>query len=158
MSTRGRRPGFIMSEEHRYSVYVIGPVYGNGRQRETRRGVTPVKIGYAREPKRRLVSLQIGAYEQFSILFERDLLTAEEAKRIERVVHNKFKDAHIRGEWFNLSASTAAREIDKNIKTPAYVARGLMKLAIGPYIGPEKYSKINEVSLRTMDNNAVCEG
>jgi len=56
-----------------------------------------VKIGKANQPKRRIEEIQVGFPYQLEIF-----LIIEGNEAIEKTLHNKFKNKHIRGEWFIL--------------------------------------------------------
>ena len=57
-----------------------------------------VKIGYSNNPIKRLNDLQISHYETLSII-----ATKRGNREKELHLHKKFKDDHIRGEWFRFS-------------------------------------------------------
>lgn len=58
----------------------------------------PVKIGYALDPRGRLTELQVAHYEPLSILRMWEGGEPEEA-----MLHLRFADLCIRGEWFSFS-------------------------------------------------------
>lgn len=76
-------------------VYVIGPDGG------------PYKIGRASNPEGRLRDLQVGSYETLQIhhLFETD-----DSMALEALMHSRFKEYRIRGEWFTCELSTILGE------------------------------------------------
>lgn len=58
----------------------------------------PVKIGYADDPQRRLVDLQVGNHLRLSLL-----RLFEGGETEERILHIRFADLRLRGEWFSFS-------------------------------------------------------
>lgn len=58
----------------------------------------PVKIGYAADPQSRLYELQVAHYEKLHLLRMWHGHVAEE-----RMLHARFSDQHIRGEWFHFT-------------------------------------------------------
>lgn len=60
----------------------------------------PIKIGYSQNTQGRLASLQTGNHEPLTVLasFEH-----ADAKRIESMLHDKFSEHRIDGEWFRPS-------------------------------------------------------
>lgn len=71
----------------------------------------PVKIGFGKNPRQRLVDIQIGSHLKLELLHEMaaDPVTSE---RIERHVHKALEPHAIRGEWFNVTASVARAAIE----------------------------------------------
>lgn len=59
----------------------------------------PVKIGWASDPHKRLAQLQSGNHEQLRLL-DCDQFPVEDAREIERDLHQTFAAQRIRGEWF----------------------------------------------------------
>lgn len=57
----------------------------------------PVKIGYAKDPIRRLQTLQVAHHEQL-------LLLAVDVTASEGEFHEMFKHLRIRGEWYRIDA------------------------------------------------------
>lgn len=58
----------------------------------------PVKIGHSLDPQARLAALQIAHYERLRII---RLLVGGEAE--ESMLHLRFADQHLRGEWHSFS-------------------------------------------------------
>lgn len=56
---------------------------------------TPVKVGYAKEPRKRLSQLQTGSYTQLHVL---DLVPGSQS--VERDLHKRLAPHSVRGEWF----------------------------------------------------------
>lgn len=59
-----------------------------------------LKIGVARDPLRRLATLQTGSPEPLRLLHTRHCETTRAAKSLERALHRRFEPFHIHGEWF----------------------------------------------------------
>lgn len=73
---------------------------------------TPVKIGTADDPRKRLQLLQIGCPEP--LVLHRTLeFPHYAAEPIERAAHEALKDRHRRGEWFNVSIEDAVSTIER---------------------------------------------
>lgn len=75
-------------------------------------GDSPVKIGWAANPKHRVSMLQIGNHRKLKILHARAFETSETAKRVENHLHTKFSGNCISGEWFAVTGAEAATELD----------------------------------------------
>ena len=129
---------------NRYSIYAIGPSRGK-----------PIKIGYTKNLKLRLIDLQTGSHEELQVWCEIEHLSLDEAKKVEHAVHKSLRDYHIRGEWFDVGVDDAAYEMHRHINTQIYAARALMCFDTTGYIEPEKRRNIGQVALQTMDNNAL---
>jgi hypothetical protein len=80
-------------------VYLIGPDDG------------PLKIGVATSLPKRLVSLQIGCWQTLSVRHS-VTVPADLAYTLERTMHGRFKDRHLRGEWFDIELEEAVRALD----------------------------------------------
>lgn len=74
----------------------------------------PVKVGYTTRINSRLGALQIGSWDELSVI---GLLQAGQVHH-ERRLHWKFRDAHIRGEWF---APVATLIETSTLRTPTEV-------------------------------------
>lgn len=80
-------------------LYVIG---------ESKRG--PVKLGYGDNPEKRARELQIGNPRALYLFHT---VVCSEACDIEAWLHRKFRDRHIRGEWYNISVTQALSAINE---------------------------------------------
>ena len=76
-------------------VYIIGHVI-DGIE------TGPVKIGIADNPWSRVVELQTGNHWELRVVHAFLSPSRLTARTIERACHVRFKDAHLRGEWFDL--------------------------------------------------------
>jgi hypothetical protein len=76
-------------------------------------GGAPRKIGIARDPARRLRTLQTGHPDKLTIEYLLWTPGSGIASRIERAVHKAFKlaGAHRSGEWFNVTAYAASETV-----------------------------------------------
>ncbi|MFD8839818.1 GIY-YIG nuclease family protein [Streptomyces griseofuscus] len=74
------------------------------RDRKTRH----VKIGLSVDPKKRLSSLRTGSPTGMDLLW-----TGPGGRLLERHLHNKFTDRHVRGEWFDFSGINAVEIISQ---------------------------------------------
>lgn len=151
MAERGRKPGFVMSEEQivrdcGYCVYVVGGP----------KGKKPVKIGYAKDMTKRLAALQVGSPVELTVWGDISKLRRHEAQNIEREAHKLLSDRHVRGEWFDISAEEATDAIGRLVNTRVYSARIVLSFDISDYIEPERIVALRGVSLLSMENNAVC--
>lgn len=59
-----------------------------------------VKIGYSDDPQRRLSDLQMGNHSRLEIL-----ATVPGGQDVEQMLHERFADSRIDGEWFDLSGN-----------------------------------------------------
>lgn len=80
-------------------VYLIGPDDG------------PYKIGHCTNISMRLTSLQCGNWQELKVQHSITvpMFTAVSA---ERVMHTRFKDHRIRGEWFDAKLDTLVRQLN----------------------------------------------
>ena len=60
------------------------------------------KIGKTNCLKKRLASLQCGNPQKIEVVFEAKV---KDAQRVEKLVHKKYQEHRIRGEWFDLGGS-----------------------------------------------------
>ena len=81
-------------------VYVIGS------------SANPVKIGIAANLTSRLGALQIGNPDPLVVHYA-VRCPSRLARQIEQTAHEKFKEHHRRGEWFNVDAKTAFVELEQ---------------------------------------------
>lgn len=58
----------------------------------------PIKIGYAFDPRKRMIGLQIAHWEKLLLL---GVIPGSEIQ--EHRLHRAFKEDHLRGEWFRAS-------------------------------------------------------
>ena len=64
-----------------------------------------VKVGYSKNPKTRLKTLQTGSSSDLSLEWYKYCASSDKEARIqERILHRKIKRFKIRGEWFHKSA------------------------------------------------------
>lgn len=68
-------------------VYFVKPKHLGG----------PIKIGYAKDPGKRLADLQVGSFHELEILAA---VESDDAAALERRLHKKLKNFWHRGEWF----------------------------------------------------------
>lgn len=62
-----------------------------------------IKIGYSKNPKKRLSVLQIGSASKLQLMGVIKCKDESHAKSIEKLAHNIFYKQRKRGEWFRLS-------------------------------------------------------
>ena len=60
----------------------------------------PIKIGYAANPEKRMVELQVGCPFTLTLLFKLPVKSEKHAQKVEAWYHDRFHRKHIRGEWF----------------------------------------------------------
>lgn len=70
----------------------------------------PVKIGYSADPQRRLAQLQTGQPEKLH-LYHAEPFTPQRAPLFEKIIHKTIRHHRKKGEWFDISVSTAIGEI-----------------------------------------------
>lgn len=70
-----------------------------------------IKIGVAQNVEKRLKQLQTGSVSELEMVY-RSILCSN-AFEVEKFMHEKFKDKHIRGEWFNLDKTIVINELEK---------------------------------------------
>lgn len=69
----------------------------------------PVKIGFSKEPEKRLRQLQTGHSEPLHLFYKEEVNDA--ARLMEKAVHDTIGYKRARGEWFNVTADDAIAEI-----------------------------------------------
>lgn len=87
-----------MSNNNQTSIYIIGPEGG------------PYKIGYAADPKARLVNLQVGQAVDIKLHYQ-EQTESDKAKVIEKLIHRQLAHKRVRGEWFNVTLDEAIGEV-----------------------------------------------
>lgn len=85
-----------------------------------------IKIGISDKPESRLAQMQTAHAEVLSILWTVSV-SKNNAKFIERSIHNELTSFHVRGEWFNVCPDFARRIAEENraLKQPKKPARSL---------------------------------
>ena len=82
-----------------------------------------VKVGKARDPKRRLASLQTGNPEEIRLIRLYQCPNEEAASQLERVCHEQISKYHYRGEWFK---EACLPEVDKFLAAQKYKQAPIM--------------------------------
>jgi len=72
-----------------------------------------VKIGYSKNPERRVRALDVMPYPVVELEFSKRV---RDAKSVERELHERYSDKQIRGEWFDLT-ETEVEELKKWLTT-----------------------------------------
>jgi hypothetical protein len=85
-----------------YHIYIIAPDSG-----------FPCKIGVAMDTAKRLAALQTSHWEKLYLYERFPILNKGRSYKIERIIHRRLKEHSIRGEWFNLLVSDAAKVINE---------------------------------------------
>ena len=70
-----------------------------------------LKIGVGSDPVKRLKQLQTGSDSELSLVYTSFLCS--NAFSLENDVHNRFKEFHVRGEWFKLSEKEIINYLEK---------------------------------------------
>lgn len=70
----------------------------------------PVKIGYSADPSRRVRQLQTGQANKLVLYYSQDV-SRDEARKIEKMIHETNGYLRGRGEWFNMSVEDAIVEV-----------------------------------------------
>ena len=89
----------------------------------------PVKIGLAHDVMKRVYTLQTAHHATLRLL-----RVFPGGKRVERELHQRFRSAHIRGEWFALSAEDVAAITSVETSEPNAPHRALID-ALGGVAG-----------------------
>ena len=69
-----------------------------------------VKIGFSRDPDKRLKQLQTG-HSAPLVLFHKEEVHDEKVRALERVIHRTLSHKKAIGEWFNLAPQDAVAEV-----------------------------------------------
>jgi hypothetical protein len=69
-----------------------------------------LKLGIAKDPKRRLSALRAASGLDLRLLHSREL--ADDAWKVEGHAHRLLNPNHVRGEWFSITAENAIAAID----------------------------------------------
>lgn len=105
LSKGGKLSGRVLAShlKSRTAVYAIGPQPGR-----------PLKIGFSRRPKGRLVELQICSPEELRFHHVFWLATTADATKLEAECHRFLIEvgSHVRGEWFDLDGPLASKAIN----------------------------------------------
>lgn len=87
-------------------IYVIGPENEQGQ----------MKIGFSKDPKKRLSSLQTGNTEKLKLYYYEEVMD-KRVRLVEKAIHKEIGHKRIKGEWFDLSSSDAILEVKFGIIT-----------------------------------------
>lgn len=79
-------------------IYVIGD------------NASPYKIGFTKDPDKRLRTLQTGNHKKLQIHYK-EMIGENEVKYIEGRIHEELKRKQVSGEWFNVSLDDAISEV-----------------------------------------------
>jgi len=71
---------------------------------------SPYKIGFTKDPEKRLSTLQTGNPKKLTIHYK-EQINENEVKFIEKQIHKELKRKKISGEWFDISLDDAIAEI-----------------------------------------------
>lgn len=69
----------------------------------------PVKIGFAKDVKKRLRELQTGSSEQLYVYYSEEY--KNDIKKLEKLVHKNISRYRIKGEWFSIDVDDAINEL-----------------------------------------------
>lgn len=75
----------------------------------------PVKIGIATDPNRRLSELQTANYELLTLLYRLECNSLTDAQQLETVLHRRYAQQRIRGEWFDSDPINIIEDIEMAI-------------------------------------------
>lgn len=75
----------------------------------------PVKIGIATDPNRRLSELQTANYELLTLLYRLECNSLTDAQQLETVLHRRYAQQRIRGEWFDSDPRNIIEDIEMAI-------------------------------------------
>ena len=70
-----------------------------------------IKIGVGSNPSKRLKQLQTGSDSELELIYQS--YVCSNAFDIENLMHNKFKENHIRGEWYKINPDEVIKELEK---------------------------------------------
>lgn len=91
---------------------------------------TAIKIGFSKNPERRLVQLQTGHQDKLTLAHKEPVLENQE-KYLEKIIHKNINHLRIKGEWFILNVEDAIKEIifakiryENELKEKIYVYDG----------------------------------
>ena len=84
-----------------------------------------IKVGVGTDPVKRLSQLQTGSDSELDLVYTSFLCS--NAFSLESEVHDKFKDCHIRGEWFKVDES----EVIGYLESKRYVLKSDLDLSFG---------------------------
>ena len=71
---------------------------------------SPYKIGFTKDPDKRLKTLQTGNPKKLQIHYK-EMISENEVKYIEKQIHAELKRKQVSGEWFNISLDDAISEV-----------------------------------------------
>ena len=70
-----------------------------------------LKVGVGSDPLKRLKQLQTGSDSELSLVYTSFLCS--NAFSLENDIHNRFKESHVRGEWFKMSEKEVINYLEK---------------------------------------------
>jgi len=79
----------------------------------------PVKIGLARNVEDRCTNLQVGNPRKLVVRLKIGPISPEYAASLEKKLHRRFKDHHLRGEWFSGKVLSRLKRLNLPIKGEA---------------------------------------
>lgn len=71
----------------------------------------PYKIGFSKEPHKRLKSLQTGYPEKLTLHYIKEI-DETQVRQLEKHIHRAIAYKRTKGEWFNISLDDAISEIN----------------------------------------------
>jgi hypothetical protein len=73
---------------------------------------TPIKIGISGDVKSRLAGLQTASPEELIIRYILTCKNQESAYKVERLLHKKYADRRLSGEWFDINPQVVINDIE----------------------------------------------
>lgn len=73
---------------------------------------TAVKVGIANNPQNRLSGLQTSHHEKLTICYTLECPDRQAAQRAEAMIHARYADDRLEGEWFDVDADTIIQDIE----------------------------------------------
>ena len=70
-----------------------------------------IKIGVAHNVEKRIKQLQTGSVSELNLIYRSNICS--NAFEVEKFMHDKFNNRHIRGEWYNVGKTEVINELEK---------------------------------------------
>src|SRR3990167_9411478 len=72
----------------------------------------PVKIGISIDVSQRLAGLQSSNHELLTLFYRFDCESVEQARTIEQLLHARYSNQHIRGEWYRVDPTNIVTDLE----------------------------------------------
>jgi hypothetical protein len=89
-----------------------------------------VKIGIGANPQQRLSDLQTSHHEKLSLRYTLQCPNRAAAFSVEQLLHRRFSDERLSGEWFDIDAQTVINEVSWSLSVAQFVTATVVYQAV----------------------------